>query len=107
MFSSLAKRQIAELTALSTVIGGTFKALLHFNFKRVGALFVAFFQLIGAGIFDTSVRPYGDTIDMSRFELVWQDEFDHGFDDTVWQGHFVYATMTLSFAIQRGGTASR
>ncbi len=90
MFSFMAKRQIAALTALPAVFGGTFKALMSFNLKRVGALFVAFFQLIGAVIFDTPVKPYGDSIDMSRFELVWQDEFDQGFDDTVWQGHFVY-----------------
>lgn len=90
MLSFLAKRQIAALSALPGVFAGTFKAFLHFNFKRVGALFVAFFQLIGAAVFDTPVKPYGDMIDMSRFELVWQDEFDNGFDDTVWQGHYVY-----------------
>ena len=90
MFKSLAKRQVAAFGALSGVFGGIFKALVHFNFKRVGALIVAFFQLIGAAVFDTPVKPYLDAIDMSRFELVWQDEFDHGFDETMWQGHYVY-----------------
>ena len=90
MFSSFAKRQTAAWNALPGVFGDTIKALLHVDFKRVGILFVAFFQLIGAVIFDTPVKPYRDSIDMSRFELVWQDEFDNGFDDTVWQGHYGY-----------------
>lgn len=90
MFSFLAKRQLAALTALSGVLSNAVKAMLHFDMHRAGALFIAFFQLIGAAVFDTPVTPYGDTIDMSRFELVWQDEFDKGFDDTVWQGHYVY-----------------
>lgn len=90
MFSSLAKRQLAALTALPGVFAGIFKAFVQFNFKKVLALFVALFQLIGAVVFDTPVKPYGDTVDMSKFELVWHDEFDNGFDDTVWQGHYVY-----------------
>ncbi len=90
MFSFMAKRQLTAAGALSGVFIRTFKELIHFNFKGVGALILAFFQLIGAAVFDTPVTPYGNTIDMSKFELVWQDEFDHGFDDTVWQGHYVY-----------------
>ena len=90
MFSALAKRQLAALTAVPGVLLGIFKAVGTFSFKRVIALTVAFFQLIGAAVFDTPVKPYGDEIDMSRFELVWQDEFDKGFDGTMWQGHYVY-----------------
>ena len=90
MFSFLTKRQMASLTALTGVFGALFSSLGHFELKRAGALFVAFFQLIGAAVFDTPVTPYGDTVDMNRFELVWQDEFDAGFDETVWQGHYVY-----------------
>lgn len=90
MFSFLAKRQLAALAALPAVIPMIFKALIHFDFKRVIALLAVIPQLFGALIFDTPVTPYKDKIDMSRFELVWQDEFDHGFDDTVWQGHYVY-----------------
>ena len=88
--SVLAKRQIAALSALPAVIPMILKALIHFDFNRVIALFAVIPQLFGALIFDTPVTPYKDKIDMSRFELVWQDEFDHGFDDTVWQGHYVY-----------------
>ncbi len=88
--SVLAKRQLAALSALPAVIPMILKALIHFDFNRVIALFAVIPQLFGALIFDTPVTPYKDKIDMSRFELVWQDEFDHGFDDTFWQGHYVY-----------------
>ena len=90
MLSFLAKRQLAALSALPGALGRMLGALIHFDFKKAGALITAFFQLIGASFFDTPVTPYLDSIDMSRFELVWQDEFDNGFDDTVWQGHYVY-----------------
>ncbi len=88
--SVLAKRQLAALSALPAVIPMILKALIHFDFNRVIALLAVIPQLFGALIFDTPVTPYKDKIDMSRFELVWQDEFDHGFDDTFWQGHYVY-----------------
>lgn len=90
MFSFLAKRQLAALTAIPLVFGKIMKALAGVDGQRLGALITAFFQLFGAAFFDTPVTPYGDEIDMDQFELVWQDEFDNGFDDTVWQGHFVY-----------------
>ena len=67
-----------------------FKALFKFDFKRVIALIVAFFQLIGLVIFDTPVTPYKNEIDMSKFELRWEDNFDKGFDTKYWQGHYVY-----------------
>ena len=90
MLSVLAKRQTTALAELGPVLGKVFKAIASFDFKRVAALFTAFWQLFGAALFDTPVTPYKDSIDMSRFELVWSDEFDHGFDTSVWQGHYVY-----------------
>ncbi len=90
MLSVLAKRQTTGLAELGPVLGKVFKAIASFDFKRVAALFTAFWQLFGAALFDTPVTPYKDSIDMSRFELVWSDEFDHGFDTSVWQGHYVY-----------------
>ena len=91
MFPTLAKRQAAAFAALGGVFTKTFGALFRFDFKSAGAFILAFFQLIGAGLFGTPVKPYGEALDMDKFELVWQDEFDHGFDDTVWQGHYVYS----------------
>ena len=90
MFTLTAKRQAAALAALSPLFAKIINAITHFDLKSACALFISFFQLIGAALFDTPVKPFGDQIDMSRFELVWQDEFDAGFDDTVWQGHYVY-----------------
>ncbi|MCQ2477456.1 MAG: glycoside hydrolase family 16 protein [Clostridia bacterium] len=90
MFSSFAKRQLTSLHAIPIVIGAVFKAFVGFDFKKAGALITAIFQLVGAAFFDTPVKPYGEKLDMNKFELVWQDEFENGFDDTVWQGHYVY-----------------
>ena len=90
MLSVFAKRQTTALAELGPVLGKVFKAIASFDFKRVAALFTAFWQLFGAALFDTPVTPYKDSIDMSRFELVWSDEFDRGFDTSVWQGHYVY-----------------
>ena len=91
MFSSIPKRTIAALSAIGPAVGMALKALFSFNFTRFGALVVAVFQLWGAALFSTPVKPYLDnTIDLSRFELTFEDAFDHGFDDTVWQGHYVY-----------------
>ena len=85
-----ATRQIVALQAILGVPAMIFKALLDFDFKRIGALFVAIVQLLGAFIFDTPITPYKGSIDMSRFELVWSDEFDNGFNTKYWQGHYVY-----------------
>ena len=90
LFPELAKRQITSFKEFFGIFPKLLKALISFDFKRVAALIVASFQLLGAGINDHPVTPYKDKIDMSRFELVWADEFDHGFDTTVWQGHYVY-----------------
>ena len=85
-----ATRQIVALQAVFGIPAMIFKALIDFDFKRIGALFVAIVQLLGAFVFDTPVTPYKEAIDMSRFELVWSDEFDNGFNTKYWQGHYVY-----------------
>ncbi len=86
----LTKRQLGSLQGIATVLSKLFKNALKFDFAAVTALFVVLGQLFGALITDTPVTPYGDTIDMSRFDLVWEDEFENGFDTTHWQGHYVY-----------------
>ena len=83
-------RQLAALSELFTILPQISKALIALNFNRVAALFIAFGQLFGASFADRPITPYKDSIDLSRFELVWSDEFDHGFDETMWQGHYVY-----------------
>ena len=89
-FSLFTKRQLASFAGIGTVLASVFKALFGGEFKRVAALFTVLGQLFGAAVADRPVTPYKDSIDMSRFTLVWSDEFDHGFDTSIWQGHYVY-----------------
>ncbi len=92
LLSSLATRQIVALENFGKIPAAIIKALFKFDFKRVIALIVAAFQLLGMAFFDTPVTPYKSQLDMSKFtdEPVWSDEFDNGFDTTMWQGHYVY-----------------
>lgn len=85
------KRKIAALAGIPIVLRGALKALLALDLKRVTALIAIIPQLFGSLFFDGPVTPYGEKIDMSRFELTWQDEFDHGFDEKLWEGHYVYS----------------
>lgn len=90
LLSLLAKRQIASLTELFEIPVLIFKALADFDLKRVAALFVTVCQLFCSLVADIPVTPYKDGIDMSKFRLEWSDEFDNGFDTSIWQGHYVY-----------------
>ena len=83
-------RQAAALSEFFAVFAKLAAAISSFNVKRIGVLMVALGQLLGASFADRPITPYKDSIDMSRFELVWQDEFDHGFDTEKWEGHYVY-----------------
>jgi len=59
--------------------------------KKVAAFFVMLFQLFGALFFDWPTTPDGPDLDLSRFELVWQDEFDGGsLDKNIWSGHYIW-----------------
>ena len=90
LLAMFATRQIVALKSVFDIPAMMIEALKVFDFKRMGALIVALFQLLGAFILDTPITPYKDSIDMDKFELVWADEFDNGFDTTRWQGHYVY-----------------
>ena len=90
LFSMFAARQLTALTEAFTVLERIIKGMLSLDFTSVTALFTVLFQLFGAFIFDTPVTPYKDSINMDNFELCWSDEFDGGFDETKWQGHYVY-----------------
>lgn len=90
LLSVLTKRQVFAFREIFTVFGNIVKAVANFDLKKVTALFAVIGQLFGAFISDTPVTPYKDSIDMDKFELVWEDEFDHGFDTSIWQGHYVY-----------------
>ena len=86
----MATRQITAANEILPAIGRIFKELFSFDFKGAFAMIVAVVQLFGMLIFDTPITPYKDSIDMDKFELVWEDNFDNGFDTTRWQGHYVY-----------------
>ena len=86
----LTKRQSSALADIGSACKRIFKLLFKGELKAVFALITVIGQLFGAVIFETPVTPHKDSIDMSRFELVWEDNFDNGFDTTRWQGHYVY-----------------
>ncbi len=91
MSNLIPKRTIAALSAFGSAIAMAVQAVRAFNFTRFWALLVAAFQLLSAALFSTPVKPYLDrTINLDNFVLTFEDNFDHGFDDTVWQGHYVY-----------------
>ena len=90
MNSLFTKAQTAALAAIPAVLKIIFTAVGNMDMKKAAAMITILGQLFGAFIAKTPVTPYGDTIDMSKFQLVFKDEFDHGFDDAVWQGHYVY-----------------
>lgn len=90
IFGFIAKRTLDAINGIFPVCAEIMKSFADFDLKKMTALFVTLAQLLGAAVFDTPVTPYKDSIDMSRFELVWEDDFDNGFDTSVWQGHYVY-----------------
>lgn len=87
---ALVKREYASLSELFMLPKLFCRLAADGNIKRAFSLFLTFFQLIGSLFFGYPVNPYKDRINMSRFELVWSDEFDSGFNSEKWQGHYVY-----------------
>ena len=90
MRSVFSKSQLGALAGVVFVLRAIVSAIGAMDLKKAGALVTVLGQLFGAFAGNHPVTPYKDSIDMSKFELVFSDEFDHGFDDTVWQGHYVY-----------------
>ena len=90
MRSVFSKSQLGALAGIVFVLKAVVSAFGAMDLKKAGALFTVLGQLFGAFAGNHPVTPFKDSIDMSRFELVFADEFDHGFDDAVWQGHYVY-----------------
>ncbi len=90
MKSVFSKSQLGAIAGFGFVMKAILSAFAAMDMKKVGALFTVLGQLFGAFAGNHPVTPYKDSIDMSKFELVFADEFDHGFDDTIWQGHYVY-----------------
>ena len=81
--SLFAARQINALTDSFVVLGDIVKNMVNFNFKSVAALFTVMLQLFSAFILDTPVTPYKDSIDMDKFELTFEDDFEIFYRGTV------------------------
>ena len=81
MRSVFSKSQLGALAGIVFVLKAVVSALGAMDLKKAGALFTVLGQLFGAFAGNHPVTPFKDSIDMSMFELVFADEFDHGFDD--------------------------
>ncbi len=60
-------------------VGRAFSAMLESGgdfFKKVIALFLAFFEMFGSVIFDTGMTPKGEKLDLTGYSLVFSDDFD-------------------------------
>ena len=90
MKNLLAKRQSTALREIPQAVLQAAKSIAAHRWREATALLVIAAQLFGMAFFGTPVTPYKQHIDMSRFELVWSDEFDNRFDTTKWGGHYVY-----------------
>ncbi|MBQ5824067.1 MAG: hypothetical protein IIW48_04600, partial [Clostridia bacterium] len=62
-----ATRQIVALKNFGQIPAAMLKAIFKFDFKRVIALIIAAFQLLGMFLLDTPVTPYKSQLDMSKF----------------------------------------
>ncbi len=84
------KRQIDLLRRIAT-LGSSAIVLSAPITKRLFVYLMTFFQLLSAMLFDLPTYADGPEIDMSKFELVWEDEFNTGeLDYKYWGGHYVY-----------------
>ena len=90
MRTVFSKSQMGALTGVFFIMRAIAKAFGEMDLKKVGALMTVLGQLFGAFAGNHPVTPYKDSIDMSKFELAFADEFDRGFDESIWQGHYVY-----------------
>lgn len=77
-----------------------------FSCGEIGRKFtsiIVIFEMLGALLFGYPTTPRGEAVDMSKFELVWADEFDgDALDTSKWEGHgFSFDSNTPH--IRRGG----
>lgn len=75
------------------------------NFFVTIALAIASFF---CNIFGLPTYPYGKNVDMSKFDLVWSDEFDGtSLDLTKWGGHYDWSADSTGTYIRKGGYWNR
>lgn len=77
----LAYRQLAGVKQLGT----HFRQLFSFSPKKVIAAIVAIFEIFALVLFDTPTTPRGQELDLTGYELVFEDEFEGTeLDTSVW-----------------------
>lgn len=60
-------------------VGRAFSSMLESGgdfFRKVIALFLAFFEMFGSVLFDTGITPKGEKLDLTGYSLVFSDDFD-------------------------------
>ena len=78
----LAYRQMWGVNQLGTY----FKQLFSFSPKKVVAAIVAIFEVFSLVIFDTPTTPRGPELDLTGYEVVFEDNFDGDkLDETKWE----------------------
>jgi len=104
MFDFLAPRQAKALKRIFTLFFD-YNGIVTRPVLRAVAILTAIVQLIGLVIYDTPVTPFGPAVDMSKFKLVWADEFNsEQVDRSTWSGHYTYGETA---SIRRGGYFQR
>ena len=58
-------------------------------FNKIFAPLLAFLMTV-LQFLGIAYYPFGQQVDMDKFELTFEDEFDKGIDWTVWSGHYVW-----------------
>ena len=77
------RQRLAFLAAVDTLKEIT---TMKIPFTKIGAAFLAVIELFSAAFWDTPRTPRGPELDLSGYELVFEDEFDGGALDTdVWR----------------------
>jgi len=88
-------------SVLEEIFGNRQTSTIYMLFERIRALFkgklsfqtlISFFlilsQITGIMVFDWGLKPSGQKLDMSQFDLVWSDEFNGSeVDNSIWGGH--------------------
>lgn len=70
-------------------------------FQRLCALLMAVINFIGIRLFSWPVTPNGEKLDLSKFELVWEDSFDgESLNPGNWRDH---ASEQNAATVRRGG----
>lgn len=79
----LAPRQMWSVEQIGIYLGEIFTS---FSPKKIIASFLAVIELFGVVIFDTPVTPRGQSLDLSGYSLVFEDEFEGDeLDMSVWK----------------------